>query len=116
MKFEKNILGEYELRIKNLRFICDELPEDAEALARRLADRYFGGGYMELVQFLLDVGIAECYEDFDEKKLKFSLGDPLIDIVNQTITYMDSTLDDDSIITITYTGEMAEFLRFSIDG
>ncbi len=116
MKFEKNVLGEYELRIKNLCFICDELPDDAEALAQRLADRYFGGGYLELVQLLIDAGIADEYEDLDEKKLKFSLGDPLIDIMNQTVTYPDSSLDDDSIITITYTGEMAEFLRFSVDG
>ena len=31
--FQKNDLGEYEARVGGIRFVCDELPPDAEATA-----------------------------------------------------------------------------------
>lgn len=114
--FRKNDLGEYEARVGGIRFVCDELPPDAEATVEAFAARYQNGGYAALCDYLIEAGIGEEFPGLDTSRLRFLLGDPIVSLDRQTVTYADHRLDDDSILVVEYEGMLERFLDMTVDG
>ena len=113
--FKKNDLGEYEMKIKGIRFVCEEPDEGFEDAAEKIAECY-KARLSAIAQFLLDNGIEECFGELTPEQIVKSLGAPIIDLSAGTVLYADHGFDDDSIIEFEFDGILEEFDYLSIDG
>ncbi len=113
--FVKNDIGEYELRIERLTFVCDEVHRDYELKAKMLAKAY-RNRLDRIGKFLIDEGIEEVFGEQHPAKLMRALGKPIINLDNSTLTYADHSLDDYSIITLEFDGLFDELSYLCIDG
>ena len=104
----------YTAEINKVRFICEEVQEDYEDTAREIAEVY-DDKLPELAEFILsDVG--DIFGDITAEDVAEALGEPLIDMDRETVTYLDHKLDDIHIIEVEYEGILDDLLGVSVDG
>ena len=60
--------------------------------------------------------IEEMFEINDVEIIRNSLGNPLIDLDNNRLSYLEQTLDDIHIIDVEFDGIFENFYEASIDG
>ncbi len=60
--------------------------------------------------------IEEMFEINDVEIIRNSLGNPLIDLDNNRLSYLEQTLDDIHIIDVEFDGIFENFYEVSIDG
>ena len=60
--------------------------------------------------------IKEMFEINDVEIIRNSLGNPLIDLDNNRLSYLEQTLDDIHIIDVEFDGIFENFYEVSIDG
>ena len=104
----------YTAEIDNVKFICEEVQEDYEETAREIAEVY-EDKLTELAEFILS-DVEDIFGDIGPKDMEEALGQPLVDLDRETVTYLDHTLDDIHIIEVEYEGILEDFLGVSVDG
>ncbi|MGN1107722.1 MAG: hypothetical protein ACI4RH_13845 [Huintestinicola sp.] len=110
-KFGTNIA-----EINGVIICCDEVTEELEALAQKVADIY-PQKIDEIIEFLIDEGITDYFGELSEDDIKNALGKPLINIGNQSVSYLEHTLDDVHTIDFEYgDSEFDDFMDMTIDG
>lgn len=60
--------------------------------------------------------IEEMFEINDVEIIRNSLGNPLIDLDNNRLSYLEQSLDDIHIIDVEFDGIFENFYEVSIDG
>lgn len=100
--------------INGVRFCCEEIASEYEAHSKELADIY-AKKLPDIVCFMLDE-VCSIYGNVSETQLTQSLGTPLVDLDNNTITYLEQSLDDCHIFELEFGGLFEKFYYFTIDG
>lgn len=113
--FALNNLGEYEARLGNITFVCDNADTGAEITANAIAECY-KDKLRDIAAFMLSEGIEEYFGDVSESDIIKNLGSPIISLDRKTITYPDNSFDDMLIIELRFTGILDDFCDFDIDG
>ena len=104
----------YTAEIDKIKFICEEVQDVYEETAREIAEVY-EDKLPELAEFILsDVG--DMFGDITAEDIAESLGEPLVDLDRETVTFLEHTLDDVHIIEVEYEGAFEDFLGVSVDG
>lgn len=106
--------GEYQAQINGIDFACEELQDEYEAWAARIADCY-ESRLPEIAEFMME-DITQIYGDISQEELIQALGTPLIHLDMGTLTYLEHTLDDEHIIQMEFDGDLDEFFYLNIDG
>lgn len=104
----------YEAKMNDIIFTCEQVRNDYEKDAIKLASVY-EQKLTEIIAFLLS-DIQEVFGVNDVELIRQSLGTPEIDLDNRRLSYLNQTLDDVHIIDIEYNGLLDEFLYSNIDG
>ncbi|MGN0631275.1 MAG: hypothetical protein ACI4JN_08115 [Ruminococcus sp.] len=113
--FALNNLGEYEARLGNITFVCDNADTGAEIIANAIAECY-KDKLRDIAAFMLSEGIEEYFGDVSESDIIKNLGAPIISLDRNTVTYPDNGFDDMLIIEFHYNGLLDEFSGLDIDG
>lgn len=113
--FVLNDLGEYEARLGNITFVCDNGDTGAEIAANAIAECY-KDKLRDIAVFMLSEGIEEYFGDVSESDIIKNLGAPIICLDRKVITYADNSFDDMLIIELHYNGLLDEFYGLDIDG
>lgn len=113
--FSLNGLGEYEARLGNITFVCDEADEAAEQTAAAIAECY-RDKLSDIAGFMLSEGIDEYFGDVTEGDIIKKLGAPIISLDRKTVTYPDNGFDDMLIMEFRFSGILENFQELDIDG
>lgn len=70
---------------------------------------------LDIIQYMLS-DIEEMFGISDVEIIKNSLGNALIDLDNNRLSYLEQTLDDVHIIDVEFDGIFEKFYDVSIDG
>lgn len=100
--------------INNLTFVCDEIKPEYEQHAKDLANNY-DKKILDIIKYMLS-DIEEMFGINDVENIKNSLGNALIDLDNNRLSYLEETLDDMHIIDMEFDGIFEKFYYVSIDG
>ena len=109
---EKN--KQYKAIINNITFVCKEIKAEYEQYAKDLANNY-DKKILDIIQYMLS-DIEEMFGINDVEIIKNSLGNALIDLDNNRLSYLEQTLDDMHIIDVEFDGIFEKFYDISIDG
>lgn len=109
---EKN--KQYKAIINNIAFVCKEIKPEYEQYAKDLANNY-DKKILDIIQYMLS-DIEEMFGINDVEIIKNSLGNALIDLDNNRLSYLEQTLDDMHIIDVEFDGIFEKFYDVSIDG
>ena len=109
---EKN--KQYKLIINNITFICKEVKPEYEQYAKDLANNY-DKKILDIIQYML-FDIEKMFGINNVEIIKNSLGNVLIDLDNNRLSYLEQTLDDMHIIDVEFDGIFEKFYDVSIDG
>ena len=109
---EKN--KQYKAIINNITFACKEIRPEYEQYAKDLANNY-DRKMLDIIQYMLS-DIEEMFGISDVEIIKNSLGNALIDLDNNRLSYLEQTLDDVHIIDVEFDGIFEKFYDVSIDG
>ena len=104
----------YTAEIDKVKFICEEVQEGYEDAAREIAEVY-EDKLPELAEFIL-ADVEELFEDITASDVMEALGEPLVDLDRETVTYLNHTLDDIHLIEVEYEGILDDLLGVSLDG
>lgn len=100
--------------INNIAFVCNEIKPEYEQYAKDLANNY-DKKILDIIQYMLS-DIEEMFGINDVENIKNSLGNALIDLDNNRLSYLEQTLDDMHIIDVEFDGIFEKFYYVSIDG
>ena len=109
---EKN--KQYRAIINNITFVCKEIKTEYEQYAKDLANNY-DKQLLNIIQYMLS-DIKEMFGINDVDVIKKSLGNAIIDLDNNRLSYPKQTLDDVHIIDVEFDGVFEKFYYVSIDG
>lgn len=109
---EKN--KQYKAIINNITFVCKEIKPQCEQYAKDLANNY-DKKILNIIKYMLS-DIEEMFGINDVEIIRNSLGNPLIDLDNNRLSYLEQTLDDMHIIDVEFDGIFEKFYDVSIDG
>ena len=109
---EKN--KQYKAIINNITFVCKEIKPEYEQYAKDLANNY-DKKILDIIQYMLS-DIEEMFGINDVEIIKNSLGNALIDLDSNRLSYLEQTLDDMHIIDVEFDGIFEKFYYVSIDG
>ncbi len=109
---EKN--KQYKAIINNITFVCKEIKPQCEQYAKDLANNY-DKKILDIIKYMLS-DIEEMFGINDVEIIRNSLGNPLIDLDNNRLSYLEQTLDDMHIIDVEFDGIFEKFYDVSIDG
>lgn len=109
---EKN--KQYKAIINNITFVCKEIKPEYEQYAKDLANNY-DKKILDIIQYML-FDIEEMFGINNVEIIKNSLGNVLIDLDNNRLSYLEQTLDDMHIIDVEFDGIFEKFYDVSIDG
>ena len=109
---EKN--KQYKAIINNIIFVCKEIRPEYEQYVKDLANNY-DKKMLDIIQYMLS-DIEEMFGINDVEIIKNSLGNALIDLDNNRLSYLEQTLDDVHIIDLEFDGIFEKFYDVSIDG
>ena len=109
---EKN--KQYKLIINNITFICKEVKPEYEQYVKDLVNNY-DKKILDIIQYMLS-DIEEMFGINNVEIIKNSLGNALIDLDNNRLSYLEQTLDDMHIIDVEFDGIFEKFYGVSIDG
>lgn len=109
---EKN--KQYKTIINSITFVCKEMKPEYEQYAKDLANNY-DKKIIDIIQYMLS-DIEEMFGINDVEIIRNSLGNPLIDLDNNRLSYLEQTLDDIHIIDVEFDGIFENFYEVSIDG
>lgn len=109
---EKN--KQYKAIINNIIFVCKEIKPQCEQYAKDLANNY-DKKILDIIKYMLS-DIEEMFGINDVEIIRNSLGNPLIDLDNNRLSYLEQTLDDMHIIDVEFDGIFEKFYDVSIDG
>lgn len=70
----------------------------------------------ELLKFVLENGLVECYGEMDLDTVKEKLGNPTINVSLNEISFCDNTFDGEHIISFEYADGFKKFYHFRMDG
>lgn len=100
--------------INNITFVCNEIKPEYEQYAKDLANNY-DKKILDIIQYMLS-DIEEMFGINDVEIIKNSLGNALIDLDNNRLSYLEQTLDGIHIIDVEFDGIFEKFYYVSIDG
>lgn len=100
--------------INNITFVCNEMKPEYEKYAKDLANNY-DKKILDIIKYMLP-DIEEIFKINDVENIKNSLGNALIDLDNNRLSYLEQTLDDIHIIDVEFDGIFEKFYYVSIDG
>ena len=100
--------------INNITFVCNEIKPEYEQYAKDLANNY-DKKILDIIKYMLS-DIEEMFGINDVENIKNSLGNALIDLDNNRLSYLEQTLDDMHIIDMEFDGIFEKFYYVSIDG
>lgn len=100
--------------LNNITFVCDEIKPEYEQYAKDLANNY-DKKILDIIKYMLS-DIEEMFGINDVENIKNSLGNALIDLDNNRLSYLEQTLDDMHIIDVEFDGIFEKFYYVSIDG
>ncbi len=109
---EKN--KQYKAIINNITFVCKEIKPEYEQYAKDLANNYYKK-ILDIIQYML-FDIEKMFGINNVEIIKNSLGNVLIDLDNNRLSYLEQTLDDMHIIDVEFDGIFEKFYDVSIDG
>ena len=109
---EKN--RQYKAIINNITFVCEEIKSEYEQYAKDLANNY-DKKLLDIIQYMLS-DIEEMFGINDIEIIKNSLGNALIDLDNNRLSYIEQTVDGMHIIDVEFDGIFEKFYYVSIDG
>ena len=109
---EKN--KQYKAIINNITFVCKEIKPEYEQYAKDLANNY-DKKILDIIQYML-FDIEKMFGINNVEIIKNSLGNALIDLDNNRLSYLEQTLDDMHIIDVEFDGIFEKFYDVSIDG
>lgn len=109
---EKN--KQYKAIINNITFVCKEIKPEYEQYAKDLANNY-DKKILDIIQYML-FDIEKMFGINNVEIIKNSLGNVLIDLDNNRLSYLEQTLDDMHIIDVEFDGIFEKFYDVSIDG
>ena len=109
---EKN--KQYKAIINNITFVCKEIKPEYEQYAKDLANNY-DKKILDIIQYMLS-DIEKMFGINNVEIIKNSLGNVLIDLDNNRLSYLEQTLDDMHIIDVEFDGIFEKFYDVSIDG
>ena len=113
--FIKSENGIFETTIDGVCFACYAVDEQVEESATKIA-KIYPDRLNDIAQFMLQEGISDFFGPLSVEKLIQSLGTPLVNLSNNSITYLEQTLDDTHIISFEFTGLLDKFFYLNIDG
>jgi hypothetical protein len=113
--FTLNEYGEYETEINGIRFVCGTVQAGYEKAAADIAAIY-EKRVRAIAQFMQEEGILAVYGEMTCEDMMQALGQATINLDNESISYLNHTLDDDHIIGLEYRGVIETFFCFSMDG
>ena len=105
---------QYKAVIDNITFICREIKPEYEQYAKALTNHY-DEKLSDIIQSMLS-DINEMFGINDVELIKKLLGNALIDLVNNRLSYLAQTFDDMHIIDVAFDGIFDKFYDVSIDG
>lgn len=105
---------QHKALINNITFVCDEIEPEYEQHAKDLANNY-DKKILDIIKYMLS-DIEEMFGINDVENIKNSLGNALIDLDNNRLSYLEQTLDDMHIIDMEFDGIFEKFYYVSIDG
>lgn len=100
--------------LNNITFVCDEIKPEYEQYAKDLANNY-DKKILDIIKYMLS-DIEEMFGINDVENIKNSLGNALIDLDNNRLSYLEQTLDNMHIIDVEFDGIFEKFYYVSIDG
>lgn len=100
--------------INNITFVCNEMKPEYEKYAKDLANNY-DKKILDIIKYMLP-DIEKIFKINDVENIKNSLGNALIDLDNNRLSYLEQTLDDIHIIDVEFDGIFEKFYYVSIDG
>ena len=109
---EKN--KQYKAIINNITFVCKDVKPEYEQYAKDLANNY-DKKILDIIQYML-FDIEKMFGINNVEIIKNSLGNALIDLDNNRLSYLEQTLDDMHIIDVEFDGIFEKFYDVSIDG
>lgn len=105
---------QHKAALNNITFVCDEIKPEYEQYAKDLANNY-DKKILDIIKYMLS-DIEEMFGINNVENIKNSLGNALIDIDNNRLSYLEQTLDDMHIIDVEFDGIFEKFYYVSIDG
>lgn len=105
---------QHKAALNNITFVCDEIKPEYEQYAKDLANNY-DKKILDIIKYMLS-DIEEMFGINDVENIKNSLGNALIDLDNNRLSYLEQTLDDMHIIDVEFDGIFEKFYYVSIDG
>ena len=106
LEFESEDIMEY--------LISKKIKSEYEQYAKDLANNY-DKKLLDIIQYMLS-DIEEMFGINDIEIIKNSLGNALIDLDNNRLSYIEQTLDGMHIIDVEFDGIFEKFYYVSIDG
>ncbi|HIW86198.1 MAG TPA: hypothetical protein IAA48_06840 [Candidatus Eubacterium faecipullorum] len=104
----------YTAVYRGITFVCTAVKSGYAQYAKELADHY-DEKLSAIIRFMLP-DIEEMYGIHDMEIIKAALGNAFIDLDNQTLSYLEHTLDDVHIIDVEFDGVFETFYSVAIDG
>lgn len=105
---------EFFAEIDGVKFVCDEVEEDFEELAKRLAESY-RQRVTAVADFMLP-DIIEMYGEMTRDDLIGKLGKPQVDLGVNVLYYLEHTLDNSHVIEMEFEGSFENFFYLAING
>ena len=105
---------QHKAALNNITFVCDEIKPEYEQYAKDLANNY-DKKILDIIKYMLS-DIEEMFGINDVENIKNSLGNALIDLDNNRLSYLEQTLDNMHIIDVEFDGIFEKFYYVSIDG
>ena len=112
-KYSKEHNG-YVAKIGSVSFLCEEVSDEMEEQAMRLAECY-EEKLPEIIDFILPE-LEDVFGELTSEEVEEALGSPLVDLDTEMIMYLEQTLDELHEIDVEYGGDFDEIYNVSIDG